>query len=46
MRDLNDVFLVYKIVSGVVENDLKGPVSLLKFRVSWVGFPGEDTVES
>jgi hypothetical protein len=45
LRDLNDVFLVDKVVSGVVENDLKGPVSLLKFRVSWVGFPGEDTVE-
>ena len=29
LRDLNDLFLVDKIVSGVSENDLKGPLSLL-----------------
>jgi len=46
LRDLNDLFLVDKIVSDVSEKDLKGPVSVLKFKVSWVGFPGEETVES
>jgi hypothetical protein len=46
LRDFNDLFLVDKIVSSDSGNDLKGPVSLLKFKVSWVGFPGEDTVES
>jgi hypothetical protein len=46
LRDFGDLFLVDKIVSEDDGNDLKGPVSLLKFKVSWVGFPGEDTVES
>jgi len=45
LRDFKDVFMVDKIVSGESDNDLKGPVSALRFRVSWVGFPGEDTVE-
>jgi len=46
MRDFDDVFLVQEIVGGESDNNLKGPVSGLKFRVSWVGFPGQDTVES
>jgi hypothetical protein len=45
LRDFKDIFMVDKIVSGESDNDLKGPVSALKFRVSWLGFPGEDTVE-
>ncbi len=46
LRDFKDVFLVDEIVSGESDNDPKGPVSTLKLRVSWVGFPGEDTIES
>ena len=45
MRDFGDVFMVERIVEGVKGNEVKGPVSSLKFKVSWVGFPGEDTVE-
>ena len=45
MRDFSDVFMVERIVEGVRGNEVKGPVSALKFKVSWVGFPGEDTIE-
>jgi hypothetical protein len=45
MRDFGDIFMVDKIVEGVMGNELKGPVSRLRFRVSWVGYPGEDTIE-
>ena len=45
MRDFEDVFMVEKIVAADCENDVKGPVSALKFKVAWVGFPGEDTTE-
>ena len=45
MRDFGDVFMVERIVEGVKDNDLKGPVSALRFRVAWTGFPNEDTIE-
>ena len=45
MHDFSDVFMVERIVEGVKGNEVKGPVSALKFKVSWVGFPGEDTIE-
>ena len=46
LRDFKDIFLVDEIVSEESDNDPKGPVSTLKFRVSWIGFPGEDTIKS
>jgi hypothetical protein len=44
-RDFGDVFMVDRIVAADTSNDTKGAVSALKFKVAWVGFPGEDTTE-
>ncbi len=45
LRDFGDIFMVERIVEADKENDVKGPVSSLKFKVAWLGFPGEDTTE-
>ena len=45
MRDIKDLFLVEGIVGTAPENDIEGPVSELKFKVSWKGYPGQDTWE-
>jgi hypothetical protein len=45
MRDFKDLFIVDKI-SGVDPNNItRGPLSALKFKVAWKGYPNQDTWE-
>ena len=45
MRDFKDLFIVDKISGVDPENNTKGPLSALKFRVAWKGYPNQDTWE-
>ena len=46
MRDFRELFIVERIVEEARENDPKGRVKDLKFKVEWKGYPGQDTWES
>ena len=45
MRDFKDLFIVDKISGIDPDNNTKGPLSALKFRVAWKGYPNQDTWE-
>ncbi len=46
MRDFKELFIVERIVEESRDNDPKGRVKDLKFKVEWKGNPGQDTWES
>ncbi len=45
MRDFKDLFIVDKISGVDPDNNTKGPLSALRFRVAWKGYPNQDTWE-
>jgi hypothetical protein len=46
MRDVKDFFMVEKISGVDPKNNTSGPLSALRFKVAWKGYPNQDTWEN